>query len=60
MLDAVAQTFIENFDVDQIQLTVDGKDYESGHIVLGEGDYLKPERTGLNQGTGEDIEADEN
>ena len=60
MLDAVAQTFIENFDVDQIQLTVDGKDYESGHIVLGEGDYLKPERTGLNQGTGEDVEADKN
>ena len=60
MLDAVAQTFIENFDVNQIQLTVDGKDYESGHIVLGEGDYLKPERTGLNQGTGEDVEADEN
>ena len=60
MLDAVAQTFIENFDVDQIQLTVDGKDYESGHIVFGEGDYLKPERTGLNQGTGEDVEADEN
>lgn len=60
MLDAVAQTFIENFDVEQIQITVDGGDYESGHIVLGKGDYLKPSRTGLNQGTGEDVEADEN
>lgn len=60
MLDAVAQTFIENFDVEQLQITVDGGDYESGHIVLGKGDYLKPAKTGLNQGTGEDVEADEN
>ena len=60
MLDAVAQTFIENFDIEQLQITVDGGDYESGHIVLGKGDYLKPQRTGLNQGTGEDVEADEN
>ena len=60
MLDAVAQTFIENFDIDQIQLTVDGGAYESGHVYLGEGDYLKPANTGLNQGTGEDVEADEN
>lgn len=60
MLDAVAQTFIENFDVEQLQITVDGGDYESGHIILGKGDYLKPARTGLNQGTGEDVEADEN
>ena len=35
MLDAVAQTFIENFDIEQLQITVDGGDYESGHIVLG-------------------------
>ena len=60
MLDAVAKTFIENFDIEQLQITVDGGDYESGHIVLGKGDYLKPQRTGLNQGTGEDVEADEN
>lgn len=60
MLDAVAQTFIENFDIEQLQITVDGGDYESGHIVLGKGDYLKPQRTGLNQGTGEDVEDDEN
>lgn len=60
MLDAVAQTFIENFDIEQLQITVDGGDYESGHIVLGKGDYLKPQKTGLNQGTGEDVEADEN
>lgn len=60
MLDAVAQTFIENFDIEQLQITVDGGDYESGHIVLGKDDYLKPQRTGLNQGTGEDVEADEN
>ena len=46
MLDAVAQTFIENFDIEQLQIAVDGGDYESGHIVLGKGDYLKPQRTG--------------
>lgn len=44
MLDAVAKSFMENFNVDQIQLTVDGKDYESGHIALGKGDFLAPGR----------------
>ncbi len=60
MLDAVALSFLDYFDIVQLQLSVDGGDYESGHIVLGKGDYLKPQRAGLNQGTGEDVEADEN
>lgn len=60
MLDAVAQSFIDNFDIDQVQLSVDEGIYESGHIVLDAGDFLKPQKTGLNQGNGDDVEADEN
>lgn len=41
MLDSVARTYIKNMDVEQIKITVDGSNYESGHIVLEEGDYLK-------------------
>lgn len=41
MLDSVARTYIKNMNVEQIKLTVDGANYESGHIVLEEGDYLK-------------------
>lgn len=40
MLDAVVKTMIENTDAEQILLTVDGGDYESGHIHLGAGDFL--------------------
>ncbi|WP_024621743.1 GerMN domain-containing protein [Metaclostridioides mangenotii] len=39
-LDAVAKTFKENLGVSKIKLTVDGKNYESGHTVLEENDYL--------------------
>ncbi|EQF22452.1 sporulation and spore germination family protein [Clostridioides difficile CD160] len=41
MLDSVARTYIKNMNVEQIKITVDGGNYESGHIVLEEGDYLK-------------------
>lgn len=41
MLDSVARTYIKNMNVEQIKLTVDGANYESGHIVLEDGDYLK-------------------
>ncbi|HBH0036581.1 TPA: GerMN domain-containing protein [Clostridioides difficile] len=41
MLDSVARTYIKNMNVEQIKITVDGSNYESGHIVLEEGDYLK-------------------
>lgn len=41
MLDSVARTYIKNMNVEQIELTVDGANYESGHIVLEDGDYLK-------------------
>ena len=39
-LDAFAKTFKENLCVSKIKLTVDGKNYESGHTVLEENDYL--------------------
>jgi cytoskeletal protein RodZ len=39
-LDAVAKTFKENLGVSKIKLTVDGKNYESGHTVLEDDDYL--------------------
>jgi len=39
-LDAVAKTFKENLGVSKIKLTVDGKNYERGHIALEENDYL--------------------
>lgn len=65
MLDAVAKSFMENFNVDQIQLTVDGKDYESGHIYLGKGDFLAPGKESnennsaddSGDNSGEDVEA---
>lgn len=65
MLDAVAKSFMENFNVDQIQLTVDGKDYESGHIYLGKGDFLAPGKESnennsaddSSNNSGEDVEA---
>ena len=41
MLDSVARTYIKNMNVEQIKITVYGSNYESGHIVLEEGDYLK-------------------
>lgn len=41
MLDSVARTYTKNMNVEQIKITVDGSNYESGHIVLEEGDYLK-------------------
>lgn len=64
MLDAVAQSFIGNLPVDQIQLSVDEGIYESGHIVLDAGDFLKPTNKSINNSVdkndNEDVEADEN
>ncbi|MDR1774203.1 MAG: GerMN domain-containing protein [Clostridioides sp.] len=40
MLDALAKTFKENLKLDKLKLTVDGKNYESGHIILEDSDYL--------------------
>lgn len=41
MLRAFARTYIENMGAEQVKLTVDGSNYESGHIVLEDGDFLK-------------------
>lgn len=43
MLNSVAKTYIENFELDMLKLLVDGKDYQSGHIAFGEDDFFTPE-----------------
>ncbi len=40
-LDALAATFGNYYDAKRVVLTIDGGNYESGHIFLGKGDYLK-------------------
>ncbi|WP_101773890.1 GerMN domain-containing protein [Peptostreptococcus faecalis] len=39
-LQAFANSLIKSFHVEKVKLTVDGKNYSSGHIVLEEGEYL--------------------
>ncbi len=41
MLNAIANTFIENYELDKLKLLVNGENYESGHIVHGDEDYLE-------------------
>lgn len=41
MLEAFTKSINKNLGTAQIELRVDGKMYESGHISLQEGDYLK-------------------
>lgn len=40
MLAAIGNTFTENFNLDQLKLLVNGENYESGHIIHEDGDYL--------------------
>ena len=40
MLQCLANTFGGYYNVDKVLLTIDGGLYESGHIALGEGEYL--------------------
>ncbi|MDR0879654.1 MAG: GerMN domain-containing protein [Clostridioides sp.] len=40
MLDALAKTFKENLGLDKLKLTVDGKNYGSGHISMEDDEYL--------------------
>ncbi|MBE6753114.1 MAG: hypothetical protein E7559_01970 [Ruminococcaceae bacterium] len=36
MLQAIANTFIENYNLERLYITVDGSTYESGHAILDE------------------------
>ena len=51
MLTAIGNTFTENFNLDQLKLLVNGENYESGHIVHADEDYLtyEPEYEKLGQ-----------
>ena len=40
-LEALAATFGNYYDAKRVVLTIDGEDYESGHIYLGKGDYIE-------------------
>ena len=41
MLNAIANTFIENYELDKLKLLINGENYESGHIAHEDGDYLE-------------------
>lgn len=41
MLNSIANTFIENYELDKLKLLVNGENYESGHTVQGDEDYLE-------------------
>ncbi|MCI9046019.1 MAG: GerMN domain-containing protein [Hungatella sp.] len=41
MLNSIANTFIENYELDKLKLLINGENYESGHIVHGDEDYLE-------------------
>lgn len=40
MLNSIAKTYIENFNLDKFKILVDGKEYESGHILFEKDDYF--------------------
>lgn len=42
MLDSIAKTYIENFELDKFKILVDGYEYQSGHILFEEDDYYTP------------------
>lgn len=42
MLNSVAKTYIENFELDKFKILVDGSEYQSGHILFEENDYYTP------------------
>jgi hypothetical protein len=41
ILQSVANTFGQYYGVDRVLLTIDAELYESGHIALKKGEYLK-------------------
>lgn len=42
MLNSIAKTYIENFELDKFKILVDGSEYQSGHILFEENDYYTP------------------
>lgn len=40
VLNAIGNSFIENFSCEKIKLTVEGLNYESGHIAFEDNDYI--------------------
>ena len=40
ILDAIANTFIENYELDKLKLQIDGDNYTSENITQGDEDYL--------------------
>ncbi len=40
MLDSIAKTYLTNLKLDKFKLLVDGREYESGHIILEKDDYF--------------------
>ena len=47
ILDSLATTFGHYYGVDKVILTIDEKNYESGHILLEKGDYLNVNKEAL-------------
>ncbi len=41
MLNAIANTFIENYELDKLKLLINGENYESAQTAQGDGDYLE-------------------
>lgn len=41
MLNSIANTFIDNYELDKLKLLINGENYESGHTVQGDQDYLE-------------------
>lgn len=41
MLSSIANTYIDAFKLNKLKLTIDGKNYESGHIIQEDTDYLQ-------------------
>lgn len=39
-LEAIANTFIENYELDKLRILVNGEDYSSANTTMGEEDYL--------------------
>ncbi|SCH02813.1 MULTISPECIES: GerMN domain-containing protein [unclassified Romboutsia] len=40
MLNSVAKTYIENFNLDKFKILVDDEEYESGHILMDKDEYF--------------------
>ena len=43
ILKSILKTFAEVYDVKKIRITVNGENYESGHIEMEDGDYFDVE-----------------